>query len=137
MPRSRIFIAHEALERWVADGRAEVEADLLNDKETGRRFRVTEAVRFLEEVSGQSDAAGLVGKVKSLTDLVALGGEHMADSVILGDNAYRVQQGLLGTLLVDERSEFTELRSSPRGPEHLPNAQTIVALQKFFLHNVK
>ncbi len=129
MPRSRMFIAQDALEQWIADGRAEVDAEVLHDRETGRRFRVSEAVRFLEEVSGQADAAKLVGKVKSLADISALGGEHMADSVILHDNAYRVQQGLVGALVEAEAED-------PRA-DHAPNSQTIVALQKFFLNNVK
>lgn len=134
-----MFIAQEALEQWIADGRAEVDAEELRDKETGRRFRVSEAVRFLEEVSGLPDQASLVGKVKSLADITALGGEHMADSVILNDNAYRVQQGLLGSLVDAEAAETTDVRPAPNAPaaDHAPNSQTIVALQKFFLNNVK
>lgn len=134
-----MFIAQEALEQWIADGRAEVDAEELRDKETNRRFRVSEAVRFLEEVSGLPDHAKLVGKVKSLADITALGGEHMADSVILNDNAYRVQQGLLGSLVDAEAAETTDVRPAPNAPgaDHAPNSQTIVALQKFFLNNVK
>ena len=134
-----MFIAQEALEQWIADGRAEVDAEELRDKETNRRFRVSEAVRFLEEVSGLPDQAMLVGKVKSLADITALGGEHMADSVILNDNAYRVQQGLLGSLVAAEDAETTDVRPAPNAPaaDHVPNSQTIVALQKFFLNNVK
>ena len=137
-----MFIAQEALEQWIADGRAEVDAEELRDKETGRRFRVSEAVRFLEEVSGLPDQAKLVGKVKSLADVAALGGEQMADSVILNDNAYRVQMGLLGSLVAAEAAEGTDVRATAGAPgapagDHVPNSQTIVALQKFFLNNVK
>lgn len=139
-----MFIAQEALEQWIADGRAEVDAEELRDKETNRRFRVSEAVRFLEEVSGLPDQAMLVGKVKSLADITALGGEHMADSVILNDNAYRVQQGLLGSLVAAQAAdapEATDVRPAAGAPnaaaDHAPNSQTIVALQKFFLNNVK
>lgn len=137
MPLSRMFIAQEALEKWLADGRAEMVAEVLHDKETGRRFRVAEAVRFLEELTGLADGPKLVGKVKSLADVTALGGEHMADSVILNDNAYRVQQGFVGAVEAAEAAETTEVRASAPNPDHVPNSQTIVALQKFFLNNVK
>jgi hypothetical protein len=137
-----MFIAHEALERWIADGRAEVDAELLHDKETGRRFQVVEAVRFLEELTGLPDHAKLVGKVKSIADLGALGGEHMADSVILNDNAYRVQQGFVGALVPAAHAAHaappvSDRAATPPPAEQLPNSQTLVALQKFFLNNVK
>lgn len=135
MPLSRMFIAHEALEQWVAQGRALVDAEALFDRETGRHFRVTEALRFVEEVTGLPDTAGLVGRVKTLADVTALGGEHMADSVILHENAYRVQPGFLGALIVPEATVAPAARAG--AGESAPNAQTIAALQKFFLHNVK
>jgi hypothetical protein len=146
MALPRMFIAQEALEKWLADGRAEVDAEVLHDKETGRRFQVSEAVRFLEELTGLTDHAHLVGKVKSIADLSTLGGEHMADSVILNDNAYRVQQGFLGALIPavaaasvgDAPSERAAAPPAPAAhPDQVPNSQTIVALQKFFLNNVK
>ena len=132
MTLSRMFIAHEALERWVAGGRATLDAEELFDRETGRRFRVAEALRFVEEVTGLPDQAALVGRVKRLSEVTALGGEHMADSVILHDNAYRVQPGFLGTLIDSPAPAAT---AAP--DEQATDAQTIAALQKFFLHNVK
>ncbi len=149
MTPSRLFIAHEALEAWVAGGRAELDAEELNDRETNRRFKLREALRFLEEVTGQPDAAGLVGKVKDLEQVAAMGGEHMADSVILGDNAYRVQTGFMGTLVPEITSVVltppplpSAGRKSPssRAPREADDAQqqaTLAALQKFFLNNVK
>lgn len=141
MALPRMFIAQEALEKWLADGRAEVDAEVLHDKETGRRFQVIEAVRFLEELTGMPDQAKLVGKVKSIADLSVLGGEHMADSVILNDNAYRVQQGFVGALVPAVAAAPAERVAAPQAPaahpDAVPNSQTIVALQKFFLNNVK
>lgn len=146
MTPSRLFIAHEALDVWVAEGRAEVDAAGLLDRETSQRFALTEALRFVEEVGGAPDAAGLVGKVKSLAQVAELGGEHMADSVILGENAYRVQPGFMGTLQVQEGVAVappplpTAGNRGPRGPRDSDDplhAQTLVALQKFFLNNVK
>ncbi len=146
MTPSRLFIAHEALDVWVADGRAEVDAEGLFDRETSRRFALTEALRFLEEVSGAPDTANLVGKVKSLAQVAELGGEHMADSVILGENAYRVQPGFMGVPRVAEGVAAAlpplpaGVLKGPKGPRDSDDpmhAQTLAALQKFFLNNVK
>lgn len=144
---ARLFIGQEALDAWVTEGRAEITADELVDRSTGQRFRLREGVRFLAEVSGGPDAYGLVGKVKDLDQLAALSGEHMADSVILGENAYQVQQGFVGAPIeAVEAVESTRVFSSappvlpPQPPPPANPAaqrQTIAALQAFFLNNVK
>lgn len=146
MSVARLFIAQDALDRWVTDGRAEIAQDELRDRETGQRFRLREGVRFLAEVSGAPDAHALVGKVKDLEQLAALQGEHMADSVILGDNAYQVQPGFVGLALPEVATvAASQLFSSappllapePAPPNAAPPRQTIAALQAFFLNNVK
>ncbi|MGE3634369.1 MAG: hypothetical protein AB7P00_31000 [Sandaracinaceae bacterium] len=43
---------------------------------------------FREEVSGEGDPHALVGRVKDIEQLTALGAEHCADSVIYGENVY-------------------------------------------------
>lgn len=145
---SRLFIGQEALDAWVTEGRAEIAKDELTDQRTGQRFRLREGVRFIAEVSGGPDAYGLVGKVKDLDQLADLNGEHMADSVILGENAYQVQQGFVGLPIADQAElESTRAFSSvPPAPVQQPPAppaneaaqrQTIAALQAFFLNNVK
>lgn len=140
---SRIFIAQDTLDAWVAEGKGEVLRDELLDRSTGRRFRLREGLRFLSEVTGSPDAHGLVGRVKDLDQLVALKGEHMADSVIVGDNAYQVQQGFVGVVIPAEAradvQALTAALSPPAGAAEAPGAQrqTIAALQAFFLNNVK
>lgn len=140
---SRIFIAQDALDAWVAEGKGEVQRDELLDRSTGRRFRLREGLRFLAEVTGAPDAHGLVGRVKDLDQLAALNGEHMADSVIVGDNAYQVQQGFVGAVIPAEaRADVRALAAAmapSAGAAEAPGAQrqTIAALQAFFLNNVK
>lgn len=129
--RCRLFISQVALDAWLNEGRAEIAGDELRDTATGTRFQLREGVRFLAEVSGQHDSYDLVGKVKDLEQLTALQGEHMADSVVLGDNAYEVQQGFVGTALQPERA------SQPDVSGVTPHRQTIAALQAFFLNHVK
>ena len=41
----------------------------------------------------ESDPHDLVGRIKSLEQVTAMEGEHCADSVIIGDNAYEVVEG--------------------------------------------
>ena len=144
MNPSRIFLSQEALDSWIGDGRADIQGDVLVDKVGGLTFQLREGVRFLSEVSGGADAGRLVGCVKDLSQLANMGGEYMSDSVVLGELAYEVQPGFVGQPLslspsspnVEEIAPSTG--SSPSVPQ-VPRQQrqTILALQAFFLNNVK
>lgn len=68
-------------------------------KAENRRYRVVEAVRILSEVSGAPDLHEIVGKVKSLNFLSELGAELLGNSMVLGDNAYEIMPGFLGTAI--------------------------------------
>jgi len=164
MNPNRLFLSHEALESWVAAERARIEADRLTDAATGGVFELREGVRFLAEVTGGGDPHNLVGTVKDTDQLAALGGEQMADSVILGDYAYEVQAGFVGRPVVlhtDARDtapvDPVAIAPTERPPSPIPEAppatattaataardadkaqrQTIMSLQNFFLNNVK
>lgn len=65
-------------------------------KPENQRFRLKSAVRFSEELGGAGDTAKLIGKVKDLEQIASFGGEHQADSVLLGDAAYQVVEGFVG-----------------------------------------
>lgn len=58
------------------------------------RFSTAPAVHFLEVVSGTDDQK-LLHCVKTEGQLAKLGAEHMADSVVLGETAYQVEDGYL------------------------------------------
>ncbi len=90
---ARIFVPQEALETWVAEGRAQLLGETLLLEGIG--FALTGAVHFVSEVAGGGDEPALVGKVKTLSQLTELGGEHCAASVVLGDNAYEVVEGFV------------------------------------------
>jgi hypothetical protein len=128
MAACRLFLSQEALERWIGEGRAKIDGEELTDTTTGQKFRLITGVRFLAELTG-SDAAQLVGKVKDVEQLEALHAEHMRDSVILGDNAYNVVEGFVGTPVVVE--------AAAPAPKPRARAATIASLQAFFLNNVK
>lgn len=103
----RLFVSQETLDRWLGDDRAEVDGEQLTLKEEGVRYRLVSAVHFLKEVADGGDGARLVGKVKSMDGVTALGGEYCQGSVILGDDAYEVIEGFLAEPV--ERAEDTGL----------------------------
>jgi len=93
MASNRVFFPQDALELWMADGRAEVAGDHMTLD--GLRFSLATGLRIVSEVTGEPDTAQLVGKCKTLEQITELGGEHCADSVVLNDNAYEVVEGFL------------------------------------------
>ena len=96
MSANRVFFPQQALDAWLEQGRIALVGDELTITPEGRRFSLTAAVRFMAEVAENNDPRGLVGKIKTLEQLLELGGEHDLGSVILGDNAYEVIDGFLG-----------------------------------------
>jgi hypothetical protein len=90
---ARLFVPQEALEAWLAAGRVHMVGETLFID--GYAFSLESALRFVNEVAGGGDELQLLGRVKTLEQLAALGGEHCAASVVLGDNAYEVIEGFV------------------------------------------
>jgi hypothetical protein len=95
--QNRVFFPQSALDQWMVDGTVELQGNELTILAEGRRYRLTEAARILQEVTGTPDPHELVGKVKSRAYLEELGAELVESSMILGDNAYDVVPGWTGT----------------------------------------
>lgn len=93
----RFFFPQASLDAWIVDGKIELDDGELTVLGALRRFRVEEAVRVLVEVTGVGDSHGLLGKVKSKEALVAKGAELVETSMIIGDLAYDVVPGWMGT----------------------------------------
>ncbi len=51
----------------------------------------------MNDVSGQGDTASLIGRVKTRAWLESQGGEIVETSMLLGDAAYDVEPGWVGT----------------------------------------
>lgn len=117
MRDNRLFVPQHMLDQWLSEARVEVEGDVMITKPEGQRFTLTTAVLVKSEVTGSPDAHDLLGKVKDLEQLAAVGAEHYADSVILGDNAYQVVEGFAGTRLRDPEDDIatgTDLAGAAR-----------------------
>lgn len=93
---NRIFFPQAALDQWLSDGTADLQGTELTILALGRRYRITEAVRVLRDVTDSGDAQQLVGRVKSKVDLETLGAELVETSMLIGDAAYDVELGWAG-----------------------------------------
>jgi hypothetical protein len=94
MATDYLFVPQSVLDRWSEQGRIQVDGNVLTILGEKKSFALTSAVRFIKMEAGE-DAAGLLQKVKTTDALKQMGAEHYMQSVILGDNAYQVQQGFL------------------------------------------
>ncbi len=92
---NRIFFPQTALDEWIVEGTAELQDGELTLLETGRRYRLAEAVHVVRDASGGGDPE-LVGRVKARIYLEQLGAEIVESSMLLGDAAYDVEPGWIG-----------------------------------------
>jgi hypothetical protein len=94
---NRIFFPQAALDEWIVDGTVELTSNVLTILSEGRRYELAEAVLVVREVSGAGDPHDLLGRVKILPILQGLGAELIETSMLLGDAAYDVEPGWVGT----------------------------------------
>lgn len=89
-----LFVPQSTLDKWAEKGRVDLNGRVLTLLREKKSFQLTSAVRFLKLEAGE-DSARLLNKVKTLDALKQMRAEHYLDSVILGETAYKVQQGFL------------------------------------------
>lgn len=134
MGPNRVFFPQDSLDHWIGESRVDLVGNELIIKAENRRYRVVEAVRILSEVTGTQELHDLVGKVKSLTYLSELGAEILGTSMVLGDNAYEIMPGFMGTALggsSDPRAirETTASEPLPKSEEALLAQYLLQALE--------
>ena len=56
--KNRVFFPQAALDQWLGDGTVDLRGDELTIAAEGRRYRLTESVRILNEVTGGADSGG-------------------------------------------------------------------------------
>ncbi len=133
MGKNRVFVSQETLDRWLDEGKIDVDGEEMTLNPEGQRFQLKTALHFVREVAGGGDGAGLVGKVKDLEQVVTLGGEHYADSVILGDDAYEVVEGFVGEPLHEVASGNSLAAATRAAVGEGPGTGEIDLLARFFL----
>lgn len=129
--QNRVFFPQAGVDQWGIDAKIDLVGEDLILLADGRRYKVEEAVHVVIEVSGANDAHKIVGKVKPKRALAELGAELLENSMILGDNAYDVVPGWMGTpsctfgdhLLSPERmkarGDRTDIGTGPKTDEDL------------------
>ena len=94
----RIFVAQTALDRWMGAGTTTLEADLMRFASApGVSFYINPAVHFVALDGGGTDPYDIIGSVKSSHELAQMGADHYDTSVLIGESAYSVRPGFVGT----------------------------------------
>ena len=129
--QNRVFFSQASVDQWGIDGKIDLVGSELILVADGRRYKVEESIHIVAEVTGANDAHKIVGKVKPKRALAEIGAELLETSMILGDNAYDVVPGWIGTpsgtfaehLLSPERNAArggkTDLGTGPETDEEL------------------
>ncbi|MEM9458297.1 MAG: hypothetical protein AAGF11_29240 [Myxococcota bacterium] len=93
----RIFVAQALVDRWLNDGRVQLDGELMRLSAGGAptSLFINPAVYFEHVDAGGQDPYQVVGCVKSAQELAQMGGEHFDTSVVLGDHAYTVIPGFV------------------------------------------
>lgn len=139
MGKNRVFFPQEALDRWLRAGQVDLAGAELTIRSRRRRYRLVEGARVLAEVSGLGDPHELVGRVKTVAFLTELGAELLGESMVIGDNAYDVVPGWLGSPIgsfTEHRAELAELRSSERPLADRAPGSDEELLADFFIRNL-
>ena len=95
--QNRVFFPQLLLDQWGIDGKIDLTGSELILLADGRRYKIVEAVRVMTEVTGANDVHQIVGKTKPKSALDEIGAEILENSMIIGDNAYDVIPGWMGT----------------------------------------
>ena len=112
--RNRVFFPQAALDHWLHEGRVDLTENELVIKTEGRRYRIVEAVRVVAELSGGQDVYELVGKVKTIAYLTELGAELLDTSMMIGELAYDVVPGFIGSPIGSFEEHRAQSASSNR-----------------------
>jgi hypothetical protein len=124
--QNRIFFPQSGLDEWVVGGTVDLQDGVLTILSEGRKYRLSEGVYVLREVSGSGDAHDLLGRVKAREYLEQLGAELVETSMLLGEAAYDVEPGWIGVpigpLAEHVGSEGRKKARGKRGGEQ-PNSE--------------
>ncbi len=136
MGTSRLFWSQETLDQLIVDDKVSMEGDSLTIIDDRCSYKVKQAVFFKADVGDGEDVFRLVGRVKELSTLEAMGAEHYMDSVIMEDSAYQVTCGFVGELVSvsDINRTTSEQSSSNKAEDADQNDKELLA--KFLIENL-
>lgn len=105
MDHNKIFFPQEILDEWILTDKIKIENDILTLLSEEKSYKIEPSVHFISESTGERDKNDLIGKVKTKKKIEQLGADLYFDSVIIGDNAYKVVTGFLGTPISKNNKE--------------------------------
>lgn len=112
----KLFLTQKTLEDWATTDKADLADGKLVVKESKSAHPVTPAVHFQKVVSGE-DVQGLLGRVKTSTQLQALSAEQLGDSCIVGETAYEVAEGYVADVQVPAAPPKPDPKKKSSSPE--------------------
>lgn len=117
-PCARLFYTQERFADLLDAGSATLQGDALEVSAylcnvPALRYAVATAVIVVAELTTLDDAAGLVGKVKTMDELAALGAEYVEGSIVLGDAAYQTREGFLMLAMLQVADPMPEGQAVP------------------------
>ncbi|MGC8928020.1 MAG: hypothetical protein ACP5QK_08865 [Myxococcota bacterium] len=125
-----IFISQEQMEKFVSDGVADItNRDIVLRLEKTYVGNFEEAYYFLRNVINPLDARNMVGRVLTKEEVQNLKADIMQNSIIIGDDAYDVEEGFI----VFEQG----LDTKQTEPEKRSKTQEIKSLAALILQNLK
>jgi hypothetical protein len=139
-----LFVPQSVLDKWSEQGRIQVDGNVLTILGENKNFALTSAVRFIKMEAGE-DSAKLLQKVKTTDALKQMGAEHYMQSVILGESAYKVQQGFLAEANALRRAVGVQASAAGQHPakkgaaqkQHGAEAGEQDLLAQFLLENLQ
>ena len=90
------FVSQKQLDKWLDSGTAELGTDTMSFRlDRQYQVRMSPAMYFVRIVSSPNDTRKMTGKVLELDALKKMGAESLGGSIVLGDDAYDVEEGFL------------------------------------------
>ncbi len=122
--RKVIFLKYSLLEELESTNKGNVSAEQILTLINKKKYKLEEAVIFKEKLDGVSNK-NLVGTIITISEVETLGYDLYMDTVIVGESAYRVEEGFKGTLIDDSSiSKVKKEKSLPEKNEFAKNEKT-------------
>jgi len=92
---TKLFIPQEWVSKADMGEVVRIDGDTMIVASDGKQYRIEEALHVVSVEGGDPDAEDLLGKVVTHGEVKQRGGEQVGESLIMGETAYRVEQGFV------------------------------------------
>jgi hypothetical protein len=128
MSGPKIFILPEELQKWMETAGVKIVNNAVTLPELPSPYKLEAALFFRKLVAGGEDPGTMVGKIKTMSSIQQSGFELFQNSVIVGDNAYEVDEGFL--LSWDEGFAARDAQGAPEKDAAPGDSKTASAKEK-------